>query len=55
VDHCLRAKFQLTTPAGRFLQKEQRATRNDLKDQPLPQPGTPVVVMYLNDGNYRAL
>jgi hypothetical protein len=54
-DFCLHATFNFVTPADRIIQGKQTVCRNDMKDQALPQPGTPIAVLYLNDGNFEAL
>ncbi len=43
------------SPSGRPLLGKVSRTRNDLKRKPLPEPGTPLVVLYLDDTSYELL
>jgi len=40
---------------GEWIETHDRQVRNDLKSEPLPQPGTPVHVLYRDDRSYLVL
>jgi hypothetical protein len=42
-------KYDFTTPNGKQITKQQVQNRPDLRNGPLPSPGTPVAVLYVND------
>ncbi len=46
--------YRFQTPTGRYLRSIERATHRDIP-QPLPDKGTPVVILYLDDDRYEAL
>lgn len=50
-------RYEFTSPkSGRTLTGKGRELRLDMTPYtPLPKPGTPVAVLYLNDGRYRML
>jgi hypothetical protein len=47
--------YQFTSPTGAIIQNRLRRVRNDLREEPLPPPATPLAVLYLNDKLYRLL
>ncbi len=47
--------YQFTTPDGRTLQKQEKLTRNDLKDKPLPPVGTRIAIWYMDTKTYKTL
>lgn len=52
----LRVDYRFTPPDGdRPLQKSQTATRNDLKQKPRPEEGTPVAVLYKDRSHFKML
>ncbi len=54
-DFIIDMHYQFTTPDGRTLQKQEKLTRNDLKDKPLPPVGTRIAIWYMNTKTYKAL
>jgi hypothetical protein len=44
--------YAFTNPAGIKFTGQQSDTRNDLRGEPMPAAGTPVHVLYLDDGNF---
>ncbi|HVO42961.1 MAG TPA: DUF3592 domain-containing protein [Aggregatilineales bacterium] len=48
--------YTFTSPTtGLAITGKQNATRNDLRDKPLPELGTPVAVLYVNDSRFKIL
>jgi hypothetical protein len=47
--------YRFRTPTDRVLTGEVRQIRNDLRQVPLPVPGTPIAVFYRNPRSYRLL
>jgi hypothetical protein len=47
--------YRFDNPAGEALRGLSRSSRNDLRDDPLPEAGTPVAVLYLSPGNFAVL
>jgi hypothetical protein len=47
--------YRFRSPAGRELRGKDSAWREDLERAPLPAPGTPVLVVYLEDKTYQLL
>ncbi|MBI1277296.1 MAG: hypothetical protein GC179_04125 [Anaerolineaceae bacterium] len=55
-DLSLKVEYTFRTPdSNKRLSKVERATRNDLKGQRPPAPGTPVVILYYNEQRYMLL
>jgi hypothetical protein len=48
-------RYTFLTPEGESLKGYETGIRNDLRDQILPDAGTPVVVLYLNNRLYKML
>ncbi len=48
-------RYTFHTPEGRRIEKTARRMANDLKGAALPRPGDPVVVLYLDDKNYKLM
>lgn len=48
-------RYGFEAPGGRELSDEARHVRNDLRAARLPEPGTPVAILYYDEGNYRLL
>jgi hypothetical protein len=48
-------EYSFRTPEGREVVRKESRFAEDLKGQPLPVPGTPVLVMYLDDEHYEVL
>lgn len=44
--------YEFQSPTGQSLWNRGVEVRDDLRGQPLPKPGTPVLVLYLDDQNY---
>jgi hypothetical protein len=52
----LKAGVRFRSPqTGQWIEKNYLRTRNDLKSKPLPQLGTPVHILYINDKTFEAL
>lgn len=51
----LTIRYTFMSPEGGELGRKEILVRNDLRDAPLPQPGTPVAIVYVNDKLYRVL
>jgi hypothetical protein len=52
----IHVKYQFTAPTtGRQLKPLQRVHRDDLKGGYLPNPGTPIKVLYLKDSRHEAM
>ena len=47
-------KYRFRTPSGKILEKKSTADRRDLREN-LPQPGTPVMVLYVSDRMQRLM
>jgi hypothetical protein len=47
--------YRFRTPTDKVLTGEVRQIRNDLRQVPLPVPGTPIAVFYRNPRSYRLL
>jgi hypothetical protein len=47
--------YRFRTPTDKVLTGEVRQIRNDLRQVPLPVPGTPIAVFYQNPRSYRLL
>lgn len=45
--------YQFIAPDGRLMSGKVVPVRNDLIDQPLPPPGTPIQIVYINPKNFR--
>lgn len=55
-EYTFKLTFTFISPvSGRELRKVLVDTRNDLRDRPPPAPGTPVMVLYRNDADYKLL
>lgn len=55
-DYILSIEYSFHAPDTQKLHIERaKGKRNDLKEAKLPQPGTPVAVIYQNPGNFRML
>lgn len=55
-DFTVSARFRFVSPAGKTIEAESPLTRrDDLEKQPLPAPGTPVHVYYVDDKQYWCL
>jgi hypothetical protein len=55
-DFRLKAEVRFRSPqTGQWVNKNYLLTRNDLKGEPLPQPGTPVHILYINDKTFETL
>lgn len=48
-------EYSFQAPTGQVMQAKARTYRNDLQGQPLPETGTPVWVLYADEGAYRVL
>jgi len=44
----LEITYDFFTPEGEKVSRKQKARRNDLKDHPLPETGTPVTILYVD-------
>jgi hypothetical protein len=44
--YVVRVKYRAKLPDGKGVVREQKLCRNDLRNQPLPSPGTPVAILY---------
>jgi hypothetical protein len=44
--------YEFQSPTSQTLWSRGSVGRNDLRGQPLPGPGTPVLILYLDDQNY---
>jgi hypothetical protein len=51
----LALEYSFRTPAGREIVHKEQRFAEDVKGQPLPEPGTPVLFMYLDDAHYEIL
>ncbi|HEX8202820.1 MAG TPA: hypothetical protein VF590_20250 [Isosphaeraceae bacterium] len=51
----VKAEYHFTTPRGREVVGKETGSRCDLRDCPLPPPGNPVLILYLDDSHYRLL
>jgi hypothetical protein len=52
----LKAGVRFRSPqTDQWIEKNYLRTRNDLKGKPLPQPGTPVHILYINDKTFEAV
>jgi hypothetical protein len=51
----LHIKYSFLTPEGERLTKKASNIRNDLKNMPLPVPGTRMVVLYVDRRNFRLM
>jgi hypothetical protein len=54
-DYNVHATYHFVSPTGCVIEGKMTACCNSLKDRPLPEPGTPIMVLYLSDGNYQLL
>jgi hypothetical protein len=55
-DYYVRLTYRFQSPtSGKLIQKSQRLQRDDLSDDDLPAPGTPVVVLYRDDQTFQVL
>jgi hypothetical protein len=55
-DYYVRLTYRFQSPAsGKTLQQAQRLQRDDMGDESLPAPGTPVVVLYRDDKTFQVL
>jgi hypothetical protein len=55
-DFRLKAEVRFRSPqTGQWVTKNYLLTRNDLKGKSLPQPGTPVHILYINDKMFETL
>jgi hypothetical protein len=54
-DYCLNIQYRFTSPDGDRVNGAASRIRNDLRNQSLPRPGTPVVVQYADDGDNEPL
>jgi hypothetical protein len=54
-DFVVELHYRFTAPGGRVIRDRDTACRDDLKDSPLPEPGTPVAVLHLDEKNYKVL
>ncbi|MCU0497430.1 MAG: DUF3592 domain-containing protein [Anaerolineae bacterium] len=55
-DFYIKVAFTVIDPvSGQTVQGQQEVMRTDLKNQPLPEVGTPLAVLYLNTRLYRVL
>jgi hypothetical protein len=54
-DYKILLHYRFRTPTDKVLTGEVRQIRNDLRQMPLPVPGTPVAVFYRNPRSYRLL
>jgi hypothetical protein len=54
-DYKILLNYRFRTPTDKVLTGEVRQIRNDLRQTPLPVPGTPVAVFYRNPRSYRLL
>jgi hypothetical protein len=48
-------EYEFSTPDGRVLKRQHSDNRVDLEGQTLPQPGTTLAILYVNDWLYRVL
>jgi hypothetical protein len=53
--YAIRLEYSFRTPVGREVIRTEGRLAEDMQGQPLPEPGTPVLVMYLDDENYEVL
>jgi hypothetical protein len=54
--YILTVEYRFSAPdSGEMLSHKQTATRNDLRGQLLPAPGTPLAILYLDRETYQAL
>jgi hypothetical protein len=51
----LTVQYRFISPSGTVLSGKQGARRDDLRHSPLPGPGTPVAVLYVDDRHYKML
>jgi hypothetical protein len=55
-DYYVRLTYRFQSPAsGKTIQQAQRLQRDDMDDESLPAPGTPVIVLYRDDKTYWVL
>jgi hypothetical protein len=55
-DYYVRLTYRFQSPtSGKTIQHAQRLQRNDMGDDSLPAPGTPVVVLYRDDKTFQVL
>lgn len=55
-DLLLKVRFGFRSPqSGKWIEGKDSQTRKDLEGKPLPSPGTPVHVLYLDDKTYMML
>jgi hypothetical protein len=54
-DFKIKVDYRVRTPADKVLSGQGRLIRNDLRQKPLPTPGTPVAVYYRSDRSHRLL
>jgi hypothetical protein len=55
-DYHVRLTYRFQSPAsGKTLQQAQRLQRDDMGDESLPAPGTPVIVLYRDDTTFQVL
>jgi hypothetical protein len=47
--------YEFDSPEGGRMERKTTRARNDLRKKPLPKPGTPVAVLYLNPNRIRLL
>src|SRR5262249_16803471 len=53
--YAIRLEYAFRTPGGREVVQTEGRLAEDLKGQPLPEPGTPVFVIYLDDEHSEVL
>jgi hypothetical protein len=55
-DYYVRLTYRFQSPmSGKTIQQAQRLQRDDMDDESLPAPGTPVIVLYRDDKTYWVL
>ncbi len=54
-DFKLVLRYRFRSPSKRVITTQVRQIRNDLRNKPLPRPGSPVAVYYRSDKKYRML
>lgn len=51
----LELRYRFTAPGGRIIRDREIGYREELRDDSLPVPDTPVAILYLDEKNYKVL
>lgn len=54
-DYSIQVRYRFQTPDGKEIIQQVSSVRNDLKNKPIPAPGTSISIIYINDEEFKVL